>query len=311
MRGTMGHVEILDNLFLIERGFLNGNHFLYRSNTPILIDTGYGSDLEMTERLLRDLGVDLSYTRLIINTHTHSDHIGGNKAIQQRSGCHIALHSIGKHFIDTKDDWSTWWRYYGHESEFFECTHALEDGERVGVGPHEFRVLHTPGHASDGIVLYHPKEKILISSDTLWENDVATITTRVEGSTTLFRLLESLERLESLEVKVVYPGHGGPFKDFESALKKSRKKVIDYLNHPEKTGSDLLKKIIIYTLLMLKETDEAGFFGYLMGTHWFKETVELYFNRQYRLMYDKIMNDFLRRSIVKRLKGKLYTTVRR
>jgi len=153
----MSALEIMKDLFFIERGYLNSNHFVYRSKEPILIDTAYISDFEITERLISDLGVDLSRTRLIINTHTHCDHIGGNRTIQERSGCDIALHKIGKYFIDTRDDWSTWWRYYSQDAAFFHCTLALEDGDVIAVGPHEFRVIHTPGHASDGIVLYGDK----------------------------------------------------------------------------------------------------------------------------------------------------------
>jgi glyoxylase-like metal-dependent hydrolase (beta-lactamase superfamily II) len=96
--------EILKDLFFIERGYLNGNHFVYRSKSPILIDTGYVSDFNETERLITKLGVNISDVSLIINTHTHCDHIGCNQIIQQKSGCDIALHKVGRYFIDTQDN---------------------------------------------------------------------------------------------------------------------------------------------------------------------------------------------------------------
>ena len=73
--------EILKDLFFIERGYLNGNHFVYRSKPPVLIDTGYVSEFDETERRITELGVALSDISLIINTHTHCDHIGGNKIL--------------------------------------------------------------------------------------------------------------------------------------------------------------------------------------------------------------------------------------
>jgi len=306
----MTTTEILKDLFFIERGFLNGNHFVYRSKAPILIDTGYISDFDETEKSITKLGVKLSDISLIISTHTHCDHIGGNNIIQQKSGCDIALHKIGKYFIDSRDDWSTWWRYYNQEAEFFNCTQTLEDGQTITLGPHKFQVIYTPGHAADGIVLYNRKEKILISSDTLWQTDTAVMTLRVEGSRALFHMQESLQKIDSLDVQMVYPGHGKPFHDMKKAILKSRKKIDHFLQNPAAIGDDLLKKIIVYTLMMKKGMKADTLFGYLMNTYWFKETVDLYFNGEYEAKYDGIINSFLRRGIIKQENDNLFTTVK-
>lgn len=303
-------LEILKDLFFIERGYLNGNHFLYRGERPVLIDTGYIADFARTEELLTRLGVDPARVGLIINTHTHCDHVGGNRFIQERSGCEIALHHIGKHFIETRDDWATWWRYYNQAAEFFECTRGLKDGEVVAVGAHEFEVLDTPGHAADGIVLYNRRARVLISSDTLWEDDVATMTLRVEGSRALFSHLDSLERLAGLEIERVYPGHGPPFTGVKEALAKARRRCREYLTNPQRLGNDLLKKILIYTLLMHRGVQEAGFLEHLKGTPWFKETVDLYFEGAYQAKYEEIMEGLLKRGLVKREGGQLLSTVR-
>jgi len=302
--------EIIKDLFFIERGFLNGNHFVYRSENPILIDTAYISDFDETAGLIAQLGVNLSDVQLIISTHCHCDHIGGNKRIQDQSGCDIALHKIGKHFIDTRDDWATWWKYYNQEAAFFDCTIALNDGDVLSIGPHEFEVIHTPGHAAEGIVLYNRKERLLISSDTLWKNDMAVMTLRIEGSAALFHMLESLEKLQSLDVQMVYPGHGPPFKDMPKALSKARKRLKSFLNHRDQIGFDLLKKIIVYTLMMRKTMDKNSFFDQLMQTHWYKETIDLYFNGEYQAKYEAIMKDFRKRGIVKTQNGIMSTTVR-
>jgi glyoxylase-like metal-dependent hydrolase (beta-lactamase superfamily II) len=306
----MAENEILKDLFFIERGFLNGNHFVYRSDNPVLIDTAYIADFDQTEKSISRLGVNPAEVSLIISTHTHCDHIGGNHAIQQRSGCDIALHKIGKYFIDTRDDWATWWRYYNQEAEFFECTRSLEDGESITIGPQEFEVIYTPGHAADGIVLYNRRDRILISSDTLWQTDMAVMTLRVEGSRALFHMQESLQRIEKLEVQTVYPGHGPPFKDMQKAITRSKKRIENFLQHPEAIGEDVLKKIIVYTLMMKKVIPAASLYGYLMKTYWFKETVDLYFKGRYEAKYEEILNSFLKRGIVKSDKGDLYTTVK-
>jgi len=302
--------EIMKDLFFIERGYLNANHFVYRAEHPVLIDTGYITDFNVTEKLIESLEVNLDDVRQIISTHCHCDHIGGNRMIQDRSGCDIAMHRIGKHFIDTRDDWSTWWKYYHQKAEFFNCTHALEDGDVIFIGPHEFQVIYTPGHSADGIVLYNPKEKILLSSDTLWQNDLPVITIRIEGSRALFSLKESLEKIESLDVDRVYPGHGKPFTQFKDAVSSCKRKLNQYLKHPERIGTDLLKKIMIYTLMMHLSVQADTFFDHLMETWWFKETVDLYFNKDYETKYQQILGSFLARGIVKQKGGQFFTTVR-
>ncbi len=302
--------EIMKDLFFIERGYLNANHFVYRGENPVLIDTGYVSDFDITEKMITSLGVNLDNVKQIISTHCHCDHIGGNRIIQERSGCDIAMHRIGKYFIDTKDGWSTWWTYYSQEADFFNCTRSLEDGDILAVGPHEFQVLHTPGHSADGTILYNPKEKVLLSSDTLWENDLPVITIRIEGSRALFSMQESLEKIESLDVKRVYPGHGTPFTRFKDAVSLCKDKIDRYLKHPERIGTDLLKKIMIYTLLMHKTVQADTFFDYLMGTWWYKETVDLYFNKAYENKYRQILGSFLERGIIKQKDGMFFTTVK-
>lgn len=302
--------EILDDLFFIERGYLNCNHFVYRSPAPVLIDSGYVGNIRDTEKLIQQVGVDIADVSLIVSTHTHCDHIGGNKIIQQKSGCDIALHKIGKHFTDTLDDWSTSWSYYDHEAEFFNCTQTLEDGDTVNIGPHQFRVIYTPGHAADGIVLYSDQEKILISSDTLWGKDMSVMTLRLEGSTALFRRLDALEKLEQLEVKAVYPGHGKPFGDMRQALTMTRERIERFLQDRNLVGDDVLKKLMIFNLLIKKTISENELFPYLMTTHWFKETVDFYFNSDYETKYREIMRAFFSKGIVKKKDGYLYTIVK-
>ena len=303
-------IEIMKDLFFVERGYLNGNHFVYTGSNPVLIDTGYVRDFEQTARAITGLGVDLSRVRLIINTHTHCDHIGGNSSIQERSNCEIALHRVGKYFIDTRDDWSTWWRYYSQDADFFKCTVALEDGDMVAVGPYEFQVIHTPGHAGDGIVLYHRGSGVLISSDTLWEDDMAVMTLRVEGSRALFFHLESLDKLADLKITTVYPGHGKPFTDVKKAISSARRRVKGFLENREKIGEDQLKKIMIYTLLMRGSVDEARFFEQLMGTFWFRETVDMYFIGKYEAKYDEVMKGLLDRGLVRRRGDHIYSSVK-
>ena len=61
---------------------------------------------------------------------------------------------------------------------------------------------------------------------------------------------------------------------------------------------------------MEKIIRESDLFPYLMDTYWFKETVDLYFNSEYEIKYDEIMNTFFERGIIERKNGNLLTTVK-
>ena len=136
------------------------------------------------------------------------------------------------------------------------------------------------------------------------------MTLRVEGSRALFDMQESLEKLEALEIKRIYPGHGRPYSDVKSALAKSKAKIESYFGNRELIGQDLIKKILVYTLLMKRTIQENDFYPYLMDTIWYPETVDLYFNGEYEKKYDEVMRGFLKRGVVKRKGASLFTTVK-
>ena len=302
-------VEILPGFYFFQRGYLNANHFAYRSERPLLIDTGYLGDWQTTEALLTGLGLDLDRTDLIITTHTHCDHIGGHHVLQARSGCAIALHPRGFRFMQDRDARSPWWSFYHQEAEFFQPTERLADGQVIQIGTHPFEVIHTPGHASDGLVLYCRPERVLLSSDTLWENDFPVMTLAVEGEDAIDTMLASLEKIARLDVDRVFPGHGPPFVDYQGALERAVTRLERFRSKPLQVGWDLVKKIIVYTILMKGRVSTASFFNDLMATQWYPDTVDRYFAGDYMTVYDRVMADFDRRHIIRRDGNDWVTTV--
>ena len=69
----------------IQRGWLNCNSILIQGGDgPVIVDTGHPQDADETVRLVRRAGVDPASLRLIVATHCHLDHHGGNAALQRQ-----------------------------------------------------------------------------------------------------------------------------------------------------------------------------------------------------------------------------------
>jgi len=303
-------ITIRKNLFFIQRGWLNANHFVFDGETKALIDSGYKTDLATTRKRIEDTGFNIADTQLIISTHSHCDHIGGNHTIQEQTGCRILMHPIEKYFMDHQNDWFTWWRYYDQEADFYAVTDTLEDEAQIRLDDLKLEVIHTPGHASGGIALYAPEERFLISGDALWDGDIGTLTPRIEGSNCLFLALQSLDRLAPLDIEQVFPGHGPLFTDAKSAIERARARLKTFLKEPALMGLDQIKKIIVFTLMMKKGFSQKSFFDYLMQTPWYCETIDLFFGGRHRTIYDSVMADFLEKKIVSIHNDRYMTSVR-
>ncbi|MEW6448222.1 MAG: MBL fold metallo-hydrolase [Bacillota bacterium] len=297
--------KVVDNFYFIERGWLNGNQFVFNGKAKVLIDTGYKRDLQRTLHLIQQTGVDIRQVELIISTHCHCDHIGANRYIQELSGCEIGMHLIDRNFIQTKNDWYTWWRYYDQEADFFTVNRSFTEGDVIRLDDLELVVLHTPGHASGQIALYSPQHRFLLSADAVWDGDFGVLTTRIEGNISPFLHQQSLEKLSSLDLSVIYPGHGSPIYDPKGAIDRCRRRLESFINEPERLGRDQMKKIILYTLLAKSGLQEEGFFEYLNRTHWFREAVDLFFNGQYRPVYEDVLSELISRKLVRRENGRL------
>lgn len=81
-------------IIFIERKFPSANMVLIKDKKSILIDSGFKSDVTETERFLIDNHVSPKDLNFIINTHYHSDHVGGNHYFQNNYKTHVAAHSL-------------------------------------------------------------------------------------------------------------------------------------------------------------------------------------------------------------------------
>jgi glyoxylase-like metal-dependent hydrolase (beta-lactamase superfamily II) len=80
-----------ENLLVLERGWLSSNNIVFlEGEQAALIDSGYVTQAQQTVALLEHALAGRRLTRLL-NTHSHSDHIGGNAAVSAAFGCQVIV----------------------------------------------------------------------------------------------------------------------------------------------------------------------------------------------------------------------------
>ncbi len=301
--------DISEGLFFIQRGWLNGNHFVFTGSKNILIDTGYVRDIADTEALINQCGLAIEDLDLIVNTHAHCDHIGGNREFQRRSDCAIALHPVDRYFIDQRNASATWWRYYQQDAEFFPTHQSLDHGDVLEQDGLAWQALHTPGHGMGQIALYAPDTGWLISADNVWDNDFGVLTTRIEGLDSPLRLRDSLARLAALKVSTIYPGHGPILPDGPAAIAACQERVAAFIAEPQRMGRDQVRKIFLYTVMMRGPLTRGDLRQKVFTSPWYPEVCELYFGGKQETVYMDALEYLLGKGLLVEKDGLLDCTL--
>lgn len=260
-------------------GVPHGNAWaVARGDGIVLFDTGIGGKgrLRQLDLALAQAGFGLEDVKLVVCTHSHTDHYGLAAPIVEAAGCELWMHPAWEHVRPLADDPAAALeqrievarqsgvppaaleRYREARKDdddngldaIAEPDRDLLDGVEVETDLGPWRVYETPGHAPSHVVLHQPERKLMISGDHLL------------GRTVLFfdhghspdpvgEFLTSLDRIEPLEVDLCLPGHGRPFRDPEAKIAEARKqagelldKVRAALGEGEKTAFEIVAEIV-------------------------------------------------------------------
>ncbi len=140
---------------------------------------------------------------LIVNTHGHADHIGGNTWFKSALGAPILIHPADAAMLtDNRRNFS---EYLGQPLQLDPPDNLAEDSQVLKLGEHSVEVIHTPGHTPGCICLL--ADKYLISGDTLFELSIGR--TDFPGGSHA-QIVDSIKnKLYTLpEDTIVFPGHG-------------------------------------------------------------------------------------------------------
>ncbi len=277
------------------RPFPSANIVLIQGARPVLIDTGFGSDVPETERLLREAGIPPERLALIVNTHYHCDHVGGNHVLQSRYGVPIAAHRWDAALINRRDPEACSARWLDQPVEPYQVNQPLSEGDEIDAGEVRLQVLHTPGHTLGHIALYEPNEQVLICGDTVHADDVAWVSIFRDGAGALERAIETTERLLRLPVRWACSGHGpamgGHFREAaEAALRRYER----WLDDPEKWAWHTCKRIFAYKLMLVHGLPEAEIAPYLLRCHWFHDHSRVVFGLEPEAFVQPLLDEMLR-----------------
>jgi glyoxylase-like metal-dependent hydrolase (beta-lactamase superfamily II) len=100
----------------------------------------------------------------------------------------------------------------------------------VRAGALDLVALHTPGHTSDHMAFFEPNSAGLFTGDTVVGRGTSFIDPP-DGDLVLY--LRSLKRLQELEPRTLYPGHG-------PVVVRAREKIREYLAHREERESQVI-----------------------------------------------------------------------
>lgn len=244
---------------------------LVKDERPILIDTGFGSDAKETEKLIIDAGVSPSELYLIVNTHYHSDHVGGNNHLQKTYGISIAAHKWDADLINSRDSESCVAHWLDQPVEPYYVNKKLSDNDELNIGNRTLKVIHTPGHTLGHISIYEPEEQILFCGDLFHKNDIGWLNIFREGISSIHRSIESLERLSKLRIKQAYSGHGPQIDNPITSIDAARKRFEKWIEAPEKIAWHACKRIFAFTLIMKNGLGKEEVENYLLSCSWFQD----------------------------------------
>ncbi len=261
------------NMFFIERDWLSANHVMFRDNeSATLIDSGYGRFNDVTAGMVDSVLTEWDWAFLdrIINTHIHSDHIGGNAELQRaHPGCSIAVPVDEQPALVNWDSPEQMLSYADQECERFAWDDVIEPGQQIQLGGATWHAIATPGHDMGSLVFYSPKSRILISADALWENGSGFVPPQAVDPKPLAAQRATFKRLAELDVALVIPGHGPMFTDFSGALARAGAKLEAFAQDDMKIVKSVVKGMFIYSMMWRGEMELADVPKYVsrIGVH--------------------------------------------
>jgi glyoxylase-like metal-dependent hydrolase (beta-lactamase superfamily II) len=234
---------------VFERGWLSSNNILFTGrDESALVDSGYATHAPQTVALVEHALQARKLDRLV-NTHLHSDHCGGNAALQRRYGCRTTIPATEAGKVRAWDEEELTFTATGQQCERFGFDDTLAPGDTLMLGDMTWQALGAPGHDPHSLIFYCPQERILISADALWQNGFGVVFPELDGESGFAEVRATLELIASLDIDIVIPGHGAPFTEVGKALEVAFSRIDYFIADPVRNAQNAIKVLLKFLLL--------------------------------------------------------------
>lgn len=144
-------------------------YLIYGTHGICLIDTGVAGAEETIYDYVRKTGRRVSDINLIVQTHSHPDHIGATRNIKGETGCAVAVHPSERAWIENVGLQAKERPVPGFDTLVagsLAVDRTLEDGDVFDLGCGlKLQIFHTPGHSRGSISILLLGYMALFSGD--------------------------------------------------------------------------------------------------------------------------------------------------
>lgn len=291
---------------VIIRDWLNANHIvLIGRQRTVLIDSGYGRDSAQTLSRVDEVlaGRPLDW---LVNTHCHSDHMGGNAAVRNAHRCRVSIPRDEAPLIDAWDEQALWLSYADQRCERFSFDDTVAPGDEFDWGDLHWCAIAAPGHDMAALMFFCEEAGVLISGDALWENGFGILLPGSDRDARLAATRATLENIARLPVRTVIPGHGQPFTDVGAALERSLQRLAAFERDELRMVRHVLKVMFVFSLMDRRRLPVDELADYLNSVPLYADFNRQYLNLDRTALADLIVGDLERSGAVRRLDGFLF-----